>query len=459
MSQQGVSSVTSNVRYEATLTHGQKRAIELHISDGERNRPLVFRGREEILAHVARRIERLAELGNTDSTTVVLHGPPGAGKTSLLAHIEERFNHTVVAIPLNSSDFDSKDEFIAAVLEATGLGSLGRRVITTKGGWLGFFGFLRGVLSQATERLSLLDFGGKSSVWGYIKAALGTNHTMPLMLCVDESQNLSNPIGLSKNALIEDLQLCNTGDLSVMPIYAGLSTTVTALEHVGLSRLDPGSIFRVGPLERHESEEVIRETLSHERFGLTKAFAEQDLIDLGTSLAIAGDNWPRHLTCYVNAVIQAILDDQQLDEPTMQIDMSRALEIGHTSRIESYGRIRTRFNPEGETAMLSSLYEVCQEIPRFKPFKLTDWRRNAEGLGVSGEEFSQSLRLAKRIGLVESLDERDSNDMVRIPIPSLQTYLSRRGNFTETLELLREDHHRELAEALAEVNRSLPDAP
>ena len=113
-------------------TDGEKRTHPLNfVHTQDRSSPPIFAGRESILARVDRDVARCrANTNSTECFTLVIHGAPGAGKTSLLNEIEKRHTGTaddrkksqdsVVVVRLLgemlSIQIDVAEQFIKALL-------------------------------------------------------------------------------------------------------------------------------------------------------------------------------------------------------------------------------------------------------------------------------------------------------------------------------------------------------
>lgn len=133
----------------------------------------------------------------------------------------------------------------------------------------------------------------------------------PVIVCIDEIQDIQ------KNTRAAEFvrELHTQFDAPVLLVCAGLSNSERRLRDVGLSqRLSRRHVVQLGLLQPEEALEAAQESLKV--IAKTAGVSANELVDMfAKDIAVASDNWPRHLTCYLHGVCEAL--DKQ-DRPSLR---------------------------------------------------------------------------------------------------------------------------------------------
>lgn len=416
----------------------------MYLARSERDTPLVFKGRREIIDRMSTQVDLLKNLDehSDESFTQVIYGPPGAGKTALLGKLKEKFEHErIIAIEMQGADLHRQNQFLIEAL--TELGTNWDKLSTRKSrkSKFGFKLFGRAGFIQRPEQPSILKTLESQSVWEILQTAIQKQGKV-IALFIDEAQNIvkeaNAPIAI--NELLEDLHTCQTGELKIMPIFAGLNDTQDALANSGISRINLESIYQIGKLSYLETEQVGLEVLNHSSLGMQGCFNLHHLEKISKSLAIASDQWPRHLHYYLRGVLLEIHNDQLLSKPTKQLNLEKALEYGHESRLDYYQERISRLRPHD--SMIRGLITTVKDGESV--FSKDDLRAAVRNFGAHGTEFNVGYDRAFHFGLIEPVGI-GMKQTFRIPIPSLETFLRCECDRKMTLTKLHEEFKNEMS--------------
>lgn len=436
----------ATIQYKGDLSPEQLDALNAQLRRDERDIPLVFKGRQGIIDHIAALMADLKGLAKSTSKsyTQVIHGPPGSGKSTLLHELKiqnSTEDSNVKVVTVGGKDLVSKDEFITAVLDEFEVGTDDLTVKKTpkKGSSLSVLGVDKGELAVETEYGAQADRMNLSSTWRLLEQFLKEDEV--LLLCVDEAQTISGYTEVGVHPLLIDFHMGRTGNLRVLPIFAGLNDTTNILANQGMSRLSTSSIFRLSSLSMHEAEDVVLDTLAHSSFGLEGFFTEEDKKLLAKSLAIASDRWPRHLHYYIQGLLRQIAEDQERDSPTYYIESDRVLEYGHKARLDYYYQRAILVDRSFLQSLMKSLKDDRSSLRAAELERIC-----CDEFSMTHNQFKQALEQAVHVGLIEL--EGLSDATVQIPIPSLRTFLVCQGDRERTRAFLRKDHERQLEHEL-----------
>ena len=416
--------------YTGRLSKAHLTEIDAYLTSGDRDDPLVFQGRQEVLSTIRKQIQYPRPRQKT--LTHVITGVPGVGKTALLNEIAKREHDTANVVIIDSLNLRTKRAFIDVCAYALDLKvdneDLDNVTQTTRKGAdkVLFYG-----RESAVEKIPSIET--ELGHWE-ILAKLLKNSKQHLILCIDEVQN--TPDTPFAQSLITQLHISQTGELRVIPVFSGLLNSLEVLAKRGVSRVSRNDT-QLRALSEADSRAIVRQTLSHSDLGLNGAngFSMTDLSMLGKLLSQASENWPRHLDGYTKGVLSCILDDQSKSSPTQTIDLSHALEIGHRDRVADYERM-FKSTSEPETKKLAR--HLGSIFKSESTLTLDDIQTKAISRSVAFKDeavFDTAFNECIRKGFIE--DAEGKLNYYGIPIPSLSTYLRNGMDREATLKELR----------------------
>ena len=345
-----------------------------------------FHGRKTILLEFQKALAESME--SKGGTTFLIQGPPGVGKTALLAKCwDEAEERGWGVAEIDPEDLWNPDE----LRKTLGLPPQERKVGKTTGWGLDkIFNLSR---KTETEINAPLD----------TPADILKLKTAPVLLVLDEAQHLGEDGGVpeehrkSVRTLLDQIHNSRLGK-PVILLAGGLGMTDKALEALGLSRLAEECTFDMEPLEEEEERQVIKDWLKKE------GKAKGDTKEWVDAIAEETHCWPRHIHSYSTSATHVL--KQSEGEMTAE-GLRIVMEKGRVNR-RKYDRGRTKNLAYNEFMGLAELFQhVSLEIG------LTD-EEIKRAIGKSGFERSLSKGVLYRKGLRYS-----------IPIPSLRDYMVR----------------------------------
>ena len=293
---------------------------------GARTDPWAFAGRVAEIAHILRLSRNLPPEGKR-SQTVLVQGPPGSGKTSLMAHVARLLDRDAGAStgtcllaspPRQWEGVNAVYGHLAAMLAgAPHLASAG------VGG--------AGCERARTRTSPPATFAGASSIAAWHRAASATDWlpNRRVVVFADEVQGVTP--GTPAAALLEDLHAQTS--IPVLLVCAGLPNSEKRLAQANLSRID--HVVTLGSLSHSEAIECATETLRQGiEYGVRGGDADVD--PWATRIAQASDGWPRHLHAYLQATWRVL---GEMDVPDLAgADIERTMAEGDAARGEYYRR-------------------------------------------------------------------------------------------------------------------------
>ena len=376
----------------------------------DRERALFFVGRAgeiEDIERAAARALRHAQAGQRSAgATRLVQGAPGAGKSALLAHLEEKWSRAgreaPHVLPVYLEELAEPDRIAQAVATCLDPRRAERfRRTETRSGSIGISG-VGG--AWAAETAPPAGFGALRQMFP------PERWERPLCLLVDEVQNLEP----AQAGVVRRLHEAVDG-LPVVPVLAGLASAQHVLAKRGISRLSVGTVHMLGRLEPGQPADSVRTML--DRFRVDAA--DTDSARWATLLEERSDRWPQHLGNGMRALAEGLLASGGV---LASVDEEAVLAGAEERRLESY---RARLSPE----MLSSgllLAAVMEAVPE-------DGLGYVEALGVidANASIASGWRLPAGMGSEAYLDHLvhrgaiQDNGRARLicPIPSFRSFL------------------------------------
>ena len=292
----------------------------------ERSDPLVFGGRERIIAETLGRTVVLPPVGDWGNT-VLIEGAPGAGKTALLREIS-RQAQAAGTTTLVRPDVPQPDDIETIYAElATGLARASSRA------------------ARATVAPPKL---GSPQAIAALRGDKPWRASDKAIVFVDEVQNV-----VRDSAAAELLHALHTQQsIPGLLVCAGLSNSRAALERAGLSRIGTANTVRLESLPLSVAVDCVGRTFDIVRQqGLSGGDAAADR--WSERLAAASDGWPRHLQNYLRAGWLTLHAQQAPSLDTADLDA--AISRGDEFR-ESYYFERIEF-AKVPAEVLAALYK------------------------------------------------------------------------------------------------------
>ena len=401
------------------------------VESTDRGPPPVFAGRGEIIDRITNAVAR-CRLNTMDTAcfTHVIHGAPGAGKTSLLTEIRQRLSVgsgsvgplTVVLVEWDELSDKARiaSKFINAYHRLEPHISTEKSTTTTKK--VGYRG--TGYEHQTTTIESSIkdQTQSEAGLWGTILEKIpNALDEAVFLLLVDESQNIEGDISgpTGKNTIVANLHtgFNRTDGLKIVPVFAGLSDTVSVLADRGVSRLSRDSAIRLGSLSEGETEELVNRWMQHEAFGFDNLFSDADIARVSKMIAVSSEGWPRHVNGYLSELARSVLEQGVSNE--LKIDLDDVLDRGHDDRLTYYQQ-RLRIANLGRYA--GAIRDATQQSE--------DGVINLDTLDMLVDEKYPSVRLdaealcakAIRSGILEYASDDDA-ERFKFPTPSFFTYM------------------------------------
>lgn len=302
----------------------------------ERSDPLVFAGREHIIAETLGRTDVLPPTGDWGNT-VLIEGAPGVGKTALLREIS-RQAQAVGATTLVQPDVPQSHDIETIYAElAAGLAVTPASVARTT--QTKTTGVSVGPAALRASRQSGATVAPPTLASPHAVAALRGDKPWrasdKAVVFVDEVQNV-----VPDSAAAGLLRALHTQQsIPVLLVCAGLSNSRAAMERAGVSRIGTANTFQLGRLPLAVAVDCVRRTLDIVRQqGLSGDDAATDR--WSQRLANASDGWPRHLQNYLRACWLTLHRQQAPSLDTADLDA--AISRGDEFR-ESYYFERVEF--------------------------------------------------------------------------------------------------------------------
>ena len=300
---------------------------------GDRDVPPYFAGRRNLLQDiesVATRCWTAWQDGQkkTPGATRVIHGAPGAGKSSILRHLERSWTGPGGGAPTMlrleaPAMFSNRQVLARKLIEILRPGSGEKLFAEVRKGWqvhasVGGVGGQVGRESKADNPDDPID-----AVLFHVP---GTGWTGPVVIAVDEFQNTSGDRTSLQGEMLQRLH--DQGyDAPIMVVLAGLGDTVATAGRLGLSRLGIDAATSLGPLTEDDSRDLFAGWGKH--FGLPDGFWQAQMLEL----AKAGSHWPAHVRNSLSAFADEVV---RIEGDMARIEFDRVQTRSHDLRQSYY---------------------------------------------------------------------------------------------------------------------------
>lgn len=405
-----------------------------------------FSGREREI-NTFRSMANALFLGRPGNATLVIEGPPGAGKSALMAQFQEEMRSLPptgsgerrwLPVLLNGARAEcpqaigqAVDEAIAKrlaqdLLSATGADSAGReerfRAFLGEGGARKAKQGIKTIAESMLQRgFSLMGFqlgAAPSGLLEDIEAVSARRshqwNDWQIILLIDEAQGISGQV---PEAVPGTLSSIHQGMVSAPLSFCafGLPGTWDTLGDAGISRASVGHDLPLAGLDLHAARMAVNRCFAH--FGVTHGGTWE------AAILERSANWPQHLATYLHAtltILQTNAPSPEVMGDARRSPLSEAITLGDAGRKAYYGRrLRgmTRDNPlfRDYAADLAETLRGADHPPLESEVTRNLMRRH----GVSVEVAADFLRKAKHNGLLET----DDQGRCSMPIPSFANHL------------------------------------
>ncbi len=389
------------------------------VAESEKSPPPVFVGRTEAIADIEAAARRAWKPGASNQgkpgITRILHGAPGAGKSSILAEMELRSLRAAAPgsprVLVLSSEWLTSD-LPSALAAVSAAGGMNRDEWSKRAGRIlhrissvGIFGL----------SLELARSGAKppDNLFALARAMPATAWNAPVIAAVDEAQNLPAGETMPTALFLQSIHNATSG-LPLTLVLAGLGDTPDRAQKMGLTR--GLKLYEVGRLSVEETDELMRGFCR--RFGLRADGSEPFLAEL----AAGAEGWPRHLHFALQALgEEALAADGDLGRVSWSAAAKRAAE----SRLRYYRAQQSQEMKDAAPLIAIALGKMGEQSSRFKLKRLL--AKLAAGApdaslpaGMTVDSFYNHL--THRGALQERADAS-----VYCPIPSFRSFLIEEG--------------------------------
>ncbi|MCY3879028.1 MAG: ATP-binding protein [Rhodobacteraceae bacterium] len=404
--------------------------LEKFIESSEGKDPPVFAGRQDeldALSHAAGSTWSLArEVGSRglSKRTRIIHGAPGAGKSSLLSELARRLHAspaetgqprllytTSSAVSEDTSDILAQLENLAR-LDTDSWNQRLKRVAS-------HFNFSAGAGPFGVGFNPMDATHGRPRTVSELKTRLPADRWQaPVVLAIDEFQNITDGMHMPEVKLtLQSLHEAVHG-LPVLLVLAGLGNAPAIAGGAGLTR--GLTTTGIGCLEAEEARGLVRGWCRH--FGVDPAGHGERL----DRLAADTEGWPRHLHFALQALAGEMVRpgvDGQLSGVRWSVVMERNLELR-----------RNYYNRQQSPVMRESAYLVAAvlrdlELDNSRGGVKNSINRRAGSQPDTRWDLPSGMDASEFAGhLVHqgALQENDNGEVV-CPIPSFRSFLVKRG--------------------------------
>lgn len=406
-----------------------------------------FSGREREVSECREMINRLSS-GIQSNATIVVEGPPGAGKSALLAQFHEEM---MQLRPTESGQRQWLPVFLGANLAESpkGIASAIDSAIATRLGSLLLQGGsgrapdladrLQAAIGQNLSMKGLKDVARRLGERGgsAFGMSIGAKRYAPIttledamarrfdqwdewqiVLLIDEAQQVSDEHEGDFKGTLSSIHQGGIG-APISFCAFGLTGTWDALERVGVSRSLAGTDIQLAPLREADARKAVRRCFH--AFDVRNGQAWEDAIVVRSAL------WPQHLATYLTSAMSEIRHKAQDRSASNVLDvhhasLTAAIAQGDKGRRQYYARRLGRLTRDH--ARFQEYAETVSALFKEKGGPLS-WRDVRSALteghnGISDEDLDGFTEAAQHAGLMQ---RTPSTKGYGVPIPSFAGFI------------------------------------
>ena len=447
--------VDENYRDSGSLREQDRVCVEDFLADEDRAQVTgrgvpFFSGREAEIG-VFRRVVNALSRGRRGNATVVVEGPPGAGKSALMCQFMEEMlslppteaeRRRWLPVPLSASAAESPPNIADAIDEAI-VGQLAGALLATGdrppkpretaslvSQLSEYWG---GDINAARARAKAKTFFDRgASIMGF---SLGASREGPprsvseaaarrraawqswqIVLMIDEAQGL---VAGEPHTGEGTLSALHQGIVRAPVSFCafGLPGTLAALADVGVSRPSGGRTIHLGGLDDGAARQMVNRCFT--------SFGVENEAPWREAILERAANWPQHLAFYLNSAVRQIVARSPDHRDAGRADLALAMREGDRGRARYYGQrmVRIRRRHGGFEKLARELVPLLRErggrLPYSDLFDLVE-EIGARASLLSGTNATEFIRDAEHGGLLASSDDGETYAM---PIPSFAGHL------------------------------------
>ena len=394
-----------------------------------------FSGRHQVIEDIELSIEGVMERYRNGirmpaaDETWLFEGPPGVGKSALLARLDERWSSEAseanpISLPIRVDLIHNQANLVSEIADAIAIANSDadasdklRQIVSRDHSFATSVGgeFLTKATAQSSEE-NPVTANPRELTWKTLATLFPPEKwKRPVVLMLDEVQSLTDLEGQSE---ISNLHQGIHG-LPIIPIFAGLLDSYDALRKHHISRMSHRRRVTLGALEQSEAEDSVKRMLD--------AFRVDGSNRCDWARRIAGEcsGWPQHLQTSLQALAKVLTANNGILGPT-DGDFARSVsEISATYRNEYY-----EDRLDDDLAGCAGLLHIVLKSARSPGKTLTELKRTISIRAKDSEDCNYQLPenldasgLLNRMIMQGFLQRSGNGHRYFCPIPSLTGYI------------------------------------
>ena len=350
-------------------------ALKQFVLERDKSYPPTFVGRKDIIKTIRDTSELVYKKYKNDSfqpaATQLVHGAPGAGKSSLLLHLQKSVAWKDFKDIYGTSRPDPLVLYLAGPARFTDLNSFGHDLQTClTDGHRDSLSTSKKTIIEGSAGIGSIGKVGRAieshnEFYDPIEAITrdgSINWNRPLIIAIDEFQNIRGDWNKKENQgshlHVEVLQKLHDGSYGkpIMLVLGGLCDVPDRLFQFGITRLPDENNHPIGAFNRgYEGDDETTELIEawREKFEIPEGPWQEEILQM----AEEGSHWPMHIHNSLRALSKEIVDNGEMSN----LNLKRVRENAAQRRISYY---RKRINPQLRASKYL-LASVMKKIPAY----------------------------------------------------------------------------------------------